>query len=396
MIDRFVFSANPLRLSWRHWRFVLAAIILAALALPWLWRTLEPFEPSAAYRVPYDFISDYWQVERWVERTSGPVLLGDSVVWGEYVAPGDSLPAALRRLAGGKGFDNLGLNGLCPAALAGFIPQCAGSLSDRPVLVVFNALWMSSEAADLRSPPSMEEWERGISINHAELMPQFFPGTPRYISPPMPDRSLPWTTWERWRDESRLLADRGRKLEDRLGNVLRRNADLLRLSKHLTCKVKAAANGREAPLDPLGPGLLASVPPPEDAPHSRPIAWYEAGLMESGMSFTWPRIDDSFQWRCFRSAVADLRSRGNRVLVVLAPFNPWIQSEDSRAGYRRMEAEILARLHEDGVAALAPPTLPREEYADGSHPLAAGYRRLAEGLWGSPTFQAWLTGQPPG
>ena len=54
---------------------------------------LEHFETDADYRMPYSLSRDYWLYERRLERVepSRIVLLGDSVIWGEYVLPDGTL-----------------------------------------------------------------------------------------------------------------------------------------------------------------------------------------------------------------------------------------------------------------------------------------------------------------
>ena len=49
-------------------------------------------------------------------------------------------------------------------------------------------------------------------------------------------------------------------------------------------------------------------------------------------------------------------------------------------------------MEEEGVSHCTPSDLPSEWYADASHPLEPGYRRIAEELFYAAAFQAWLQG----
>ena len=70
-------------------------------------------------------------------------------------------------------FVNAGVNGLFPLALEGLVRNYGTSLHDRKVIVVCNLLWLSSPKADMQT-------KKAESINHASLVPQFFPHVPCY------------------------------------------------------------------------------------------------------------------------------------------------------------------------------------------------------------------------
>src|SRR5262249_34324445 len=86
--------SNGIRLTGRQWLgvglFALALIILA----PVLWKKVEPFDPGPDYRMPHELSNDYWLYERFADLAAGryeTVLIGDSVIWGEYVTRKDTL-----------------------------------------------------------------------------------------------------------------------------------------------------------------------------------------------------------------------------------------------------------------------------------------------------------------
>ena len=80
--------SNAVRLSLGQWLgvalFAAALIVLA----PMIWKQIEPFELEPDYRMQHDLSNDYWLYERYAELACAKydtVILGDSVVWGEYV-----------------------------------------------------------------------------------------------------------------------------------------------------------------------------------------------------------------------------------------------------------------------------------------------------------------------
>ena len=76
-------------LQWVPWGPFAAAHALA----PWVWRQAERFETGADYRIPYTLSKDYWLWQRRLKELppASAVVLGDSVVWGEYVLPDGTL-----------------------------------------------------------------------------------------------------------------------------------------------------------------------------------------------------------------------------------------------------------------------------------------------------------------
>ncbi len=206
-------SVNEVRLGRRAWLAVLAIVVGCAVAVPALWKRAERFRIGPDYRIPYALSTDYWLYQRRLEEITDPqavAVLGDSVVWGQYVRRGGTLTHFLNREAGwpkgtvpfssDKGtvpvssdetrdsprenwdsshgrlperFLNCGVNGLFPLAMEGLVDYYARSLRDRKVLLHCNVLWMSSPQADLSVKKEKE-------FNHPRLVPQFFPRIPCY------------------------------------------------------------------------------------------------------------------------------------------------------------------------------------------------------------------------
>ena len=84
---------NGMRLSARLWLGVTALVALVLLVTPSLWKKIERFDTGPDYRIPYVLSKDYWLYERRIERipSTNIAVIGDSVVWGEYVQPGGTL-----------------------------------------------------------------------------------------------------------------------------------------------------------------------------------------------------------------------------------------------------------------------------------------------------------------
>jgi len=347
------YASHNVRLSLRLWLIVLALLWL----LPMGWARVEPLGAGPDYRVPYPLSDDYWHVERWFDRAVGEdkvLVVGDSVVWGHYVAPEETLSHYLNELAGEERFANLGIDGIHPVAMAGLVEHYGGAIHDRDVILHCNLLWMSSPRADLQS-------EKAANVQHPRLVPQFTEHIPCYQE----------------------------EFARRLGIVAERYIPFLRWANHVrTAYFKTPDVPRwsiEHPDEnPLADDL--ELPSPAEPPSPLPVAkpWTEQGINVGG--FDWVELDTSLQWRSFRRTVELLRSRGNRVFVVVGPFNEHMLDADNLPLYRDRVEQAKQWLEENDVPYYVPPPLPSHTYADASHPLADGYRLLAERLWADPAL----------
>src|SRR2546426_10985506 len=112
------FGVNEVRLNAGQWLAAAGIIAVVVLLTPRLWTHIERFDTGPDYRIPYDLSKDYWLYSRRMRQVSAPdqiIVLGDSVIWGEYVAPDGTLSHFLNREAGtSERFINGGLNGLFP------------------------------------------------------------------------------------------------------------------------------------------------------------------------------------------------------------------------------------------------------------------------------------------
>jgi hypothetical protein len=375
------FGVNEVRLNARHWAIGLVIWGLVLLLTPWIWGRLERFNAGVDYRIPYQLSKDYWLYGQRLGQVVGldkVIVLGDSVVWGEYVAPDGTLSHFLNQQTGATNrFINLGLNGLFPLAQEGLVDYYCRALSRQKVILQCNVLWMTSPKADL----SLDKEE---PFNHSRLVPQFWPRIPCY------------------------RAD----ANERLSAVIQREVGFLQWVGHLQnayfdqksiLSWTLQDDGENPPRypnaykNPLAQISLTVPSAPQDDPQRGPSSprhkpWSLDG--QGTTRFEWVDLHASLQWRAFQRMIGRLRERGNDVLVVLGPFNEHLMAEDNRPAYRKIREGIAAWLKQSKVPTVVPDVLPSELYADASHPLTAGYELLAKRICADEHFRKWLPGDP--
>lgn len=368
---------NEMRLGSAEWVAVVILVLLIMTLTPSIWKKVERFETGNDYRMPYSLSKDYWLYERRLQEINDPskvILLGDSVIWGEYVLADGTLSHFLNAEAGRpERFVNGGVNGLFPLALEGLIRSYGGSLRHRKVVVQCNVLWMSSPKADLQ----VQKQEK---FNHARLTPQFFPKIPCYVA----------------------------DAQERLGVVMERNSGFLSWISHLQSAYfddksilnwtlqESDDNPPRHPNSNKNPVAQITLRVPEagsvDAlrgpASSRHRAW-DANAQNT-VQFDWVDLETSLQWGAFQRLITLLHERGNEVLVVLGPFNEHMIEPTNRARFERIRDGIAAALKRQQVTLIAPQALPSGLYADASHPLTAGYELLAKTIYHAPAFTKWL------
>lgn len=376
-LPRVPFGVNEIRLSAREWATTLVILALVVALTPSIWERIEHFDPGPDYRIPYELSKDYWLYSRRLRQVVDPdkiIVLGDSVVWGEYVAPDGSLSHFLDQASGSTNrFVNGGLNGLFPLAEEGLVTWYGKSLRHKKVILQCNVLWMTSPKADLSS-------EKEEQFNHARLVPQFSPRIPCY------------------------KAD----ANERLSAIAQREVCFLQWVGHLqnayfgqksilswTLEDDGGSPPRypNAYKNPVAQITLRVPPCPQEDPQRglkspRHKPWSTDGRPTA--RFEWVPLDSSVQWRAFQRVLRVLRERGNDVLVVLGPFNEHIMVEENRPESRRIRDSIAAWLTQNHVPAVVPEVLPSPLYADASHPLTEGYDLLAKRISADETFRNWL------
>jgi hypothetical protein len=370
------FGVNALRLTARQWLVVAAIVVGCGAGIPRLWEKIERFDTGSNYRIPYALSKDYWLYQRRLEKISDPAsvpVLGDSVVWGEYVQPGGTLTHFLDRESGhADRFVNCGVNGLFPLAMEGLVEYYGSALRKRKVIVHCNVLWMTSPKADLSTKTE-------VDFNHLWLVPQFFPRIPCYRA----------------------------KVAERLGAVADRSVGFFAWVNHLdsvyfdqqSIPIWTLQEGGDPPRrpnawqSPLAQITLAVPGEAEDDPQRGPASPRHRPWTESGgepVHFDWVALDASLQWRAFQRVIGLLRGRGNDVLVVLGPFNEHMVAEDQRPAFHELRDGVAAWLAANQVAFVVPEVLPSDLYADASHPLTDGYAILARRICRDPAFRKWL------
>ena len=124
--------------------------------------------------MPYELSKDYWLYGRRLRQVIGPghvPVLGDSVVWGEYVAPDGTLSHFLNQEARAtRPLCQSRAERLVPLAQEGLVDYYCQPLRHQKVIVQCNVLWMTSPKADL----SLDKEE---PFNHSRLVPQFGRGS---------------------------------------------------------------------------------------------------------------------------------------------------------------------------------------------------------------------------
>ena len=371
------FGVNEVRLDARQWLIVFVMLACVSWLVPRLWNKLERFDTGPDYRVPYELSKDYWLYQRRLHQAVAPgkvTLLGDSVVWGEYVLPDGTLSHFLNAQTGkADRFINGGLNGLFPLAQEGLIKHYAQALRHDKVLLQCNVLWMTSPKADLST-------DKEEKFNHSTLVPQFLPRIPCYKA----------------------------NANDRLSAEVANHNDFIAWVAHLQNAYFGQKNipnwtlqddGNEPPhypnayRNPLTQIAMRVPTAPADDPQRGPRSprhkpWTAAG--QGATRFDWVSLESSLQWRAFQRVIDTLRKRHNDVFVLLGPFNEHMIAEDNRPAFHSLRQGIMDWLKANQVSAIAPETLPSDLYADASHPLTEGYRQLAQELLKDDKFRAWL------
>ena len=371
-----VFGVNEMRLSLRQWIVAGTIVLVTMWASPHVWKRCEQFTTGPEYRIPYSLSADYWLYQRRADSLSANAIpvIGDSVVWGEYVLRDGTLSTYLSHETGRPGsFANCGVNGVFPLALEGLIGQYGQSFHDRKIVVQCNLLWMSSPKADL----SIDSEE---TFNHTELVSQKPGAIPCY------------------------RADAA----TRMGAFMETHIGFYGLVNHINTVYYGQESlpkwtlneSDEEPLtrpnawkNPLSVINFKTPTEPEHDPARGPAsrrhkAWNAGGAAPS--HFEWVDLNKSLQWGGFRRLVTMLKGRGNNVLVVLGPFNEHMVAQDQLPQYNIMKHAAVSWFQAQGVTCIVPNVLPTELYADASHPLTEGYALLAHEIYTDALFTSWI------
>jgi len=370
-----------LNLELRHWLVTLVLVLAIVMMIPPAWKRLEQFSTPPDYRIPYALSNDYWLYERRLHRLRSEQipLLGDSVIWGEYVTANGTLSHFLNEESEQSGlYVNAGLNGLFPLALEGLVRYYGRAIHDQKVILHCNLLWLSSPEADLSS-------RKERKFNHVGLVPQFMPDIPSYRASA--------------NDRISLVLDREVPLLSWVGHLQNAYFD------HRNLYAWTLADDGQYP--PSYPNAMANpwrritfkVPDPPASDPDRGIGsarhkpWSTSGI--GTQQFQWVALEKSLQWRAFKRLALLLRGRGNEVLVILGPFNTHMMAPENKPRFEQERELVQKWLAEQRFAAFSPPPLKSRLYGDASHPLTAGYQILAGQILADKGYRDWLaTGEP--
>ena len=344
---------------------VIAATLVLVVVIGWpLLRRFEATSPSPNFRVPYALSEDHWlyDLRGWPIATEGGIpVVGDSVIWGHFVRSDETLSACLGYTPGGSPHANLGLDGAHPAALSGLMRYHTSWMTRTPRRIILhcNPLWLASEVEHLHDADS------DFPLNHERLIPQFRPRIATYKAP----RS------------------------DRIGVAVERRLPFRNYARHLQWMYLDGLDFSSWTIEhPYEfPKLSRQEMPVDDTPPGDARTWRQRGM--TSRDLPWIALDESIHWACFIEAVEVLRDRGCPVYVFIGPLNEHMLTDTSRAKYNALRGAMADRLRALGVPCFVPPTLPSDEYADASHPLAAGYRRLAEMIRAADAFRRFNNGE---
>jgi hypothetical protein len=345
------FSSNHVRLSPFEWLIAVFIVSLFVYFLPAIWVKAEHFDIAADYRLPYQLSDDYWLYNRFCKavcRDNATLVIGDSVIWGQYVEKGQTLSHYLNEFSAGQRFINMGIDGLHPVAAFGLIKYYGKDITGKNIILHFNPLWLSSSKYDLQT-------KKEFAFNHPELVPQFIPKIPCYYA----------------------------SISARLPAVLQRHIGFFGWVKHLQllylqddgAKSSFAewfiAHPYENPFKDITSKLnmLAESRSPKASPQNIDAIKYD---------LPWVEVNSSLQWKYFAKAIKLLQERKNNVFVLIGPFNEHKLNEKSLASYSKVKNDIESWLIDDKINYFIPPPLPEQLFADASHPTADGYALLAE------------------
>ncbi|MBN2327196.1 MAG: hypothetical protein JXR73_08565 [Candidatus Omnitrophica bacterium] len=352
------YGSQFIRLSWRELLIATIAILILCISIPPIWSQFEPIQFGPDYRIPYRESNDYWLYERYCnsQNSNGEIrVVGDSVVWGEYVSPDQTLSHCLSETTGSP-FCNMGVNGTHPLALEGLLQYYSKFNAGEKVILHFNPLWISSPRHDLQIT-------KEFAFNHPKLVPQFDVQIPCY------------------------RAD----FSDRFSIVFERTVPFMRWVNHLRV---AYFNNLDFPswsiehpyTDPFIENI--DIFEPSRQLRHNPIPWTESGIQKQ--DFDWINLQTSLQWAAFKRTVTRLREQEVSVVVFVGPFNEHLLTESSLHTYQKLISEISSELSDENIPFWIPEALPSSLYADSSHPLHEGYNMMAQHMMQNKLFQQWI------
>ena len=357
-------NSNSVVLTGKEWilTVALAGIISFSIYFGWdRWEKigLEPDYRSTCWE---ERMSDYWAYGQWSRIARGKfkiLLVGDSEVWGQEVVSTGTISHCLNEILGSGEVANLGIDGLSNAAMEGLFRYYGRHIRHTNIILQFNPLWMSSPWRDMR-----ENW----IFHHPRLVRQL---------------------------DGRIHYYRG--LSERLGYLLEHYLRLPPFVRHLMVNYFENKSIAVWLLDhpyrfPFGAITFMGTPVMREK-QGLGTPWSSqpgAGKFDDPFLL----LDGSVQWECYLGALQLLKDKGNRVFVLLGPYNTYNLTDTSRARFFAMMDAVKKKLGEIGYPYFdsTRDLLPSGEYADKSHVLRSGHALLARAMAKDTRFRQWLAG----
>ena len=354
------FGSNGIRLSISQWIVVAAICCAAVIVIPRVCERLDRFSPEEDYRQPYELSNDYWQYQRYCRLACmeyDTVVIGDSVVWGHYFSKDNTLSHYLNEQSGGEHFANLGLDGIHPAAMKGLIRYYGKDIKNKNVILHFNPLWMSSPKHDLHT-------DKEFNFNHPKLVAQFSPKIPCYKA----------------------------SFSTKISNVIKRYIPFSSWTSHLNITCFNNAGMPEWTLENPYKNPLKALTfkfPEKDVYEEVDMA-VQSENKNTINGFQWIQPKESLQWKFFQRSVRLLEERGNKIFVLVGPFNEHLLEGESRSDYISLKNKVELWLQQNDIDFFLPSVLSAEFYQDASHPVSRGYEILAEQIFHDDLFQSHI------
>lgn len=341
-------SANALQLSPREWLAAAAGLLLVLLAFPAFRSTIKSPQLPADYRIPYALTDRYDLYERYSVLAApryDTLLVGDSCIWGQCADWNGTLSHHLNSLSGGERFANLGLDGMHPVALSVLMRHHASGIAGKPVILQANLFWFVSTG--------VRRTREDLLKNRPNLGPRFGPTVTVY--------------------DERFLHLLGNWLEETpsLGRIQ------TRLQEMLPDRLDSLGWTLEHPYENPFRTLSFSLPMPEKKAPQTTTPYLATRV---SLDQKWDPIDKTPMWLGFKETVAILQEHGNKVTVMVGPYNEAVLSERSRAALGRIKESMAAWCTANDLRCLMPEPLAADLYTDTCHPTNEGYAELARRL----------------
>jgi hypothetical protein len=349
-----------LNLSLRDWLVVVLIVTVMIAVMPMI-----PFRPPTPvvdrdYRMPYALSSRYDIYRRFTALSAAQfptILVGDSVVWGQFADRDQTLSHYLNELTHQPRYINAGLDAMHPIALHELLEYHAQAIQKKDIVLEMNPLWLMVA----RGSAAKEEIDP--LANRPGLVPRLAVG--------------PNGTYQE-------------KIEAAVARALAGSPVDRCASRIADARLDFLAWSLDHPYESPHQAISAGLPPSEDSYTVRKIPWN--GTEGAKLDYDWPVLEMNAQWQAFERILDLLQSRQNRVFVLVGPMNEHMMTDRMRAGYQELKQRIQEKITSRGLTCCVPTSLRSEHYSDICHPLAAGYEELARELLKSQS--SWLLGHP--